>query len=86
MRFNKETQEIKGWQVTFRNNVHMYCHYLEVVKGSSRFDIPCEDTPAEHIGIWVMDLKVEDKIRSELIEVLAKFFDGLGSHYKIYAP
>ena len=79
-----ETQEIEKWQISFRNNVHMYCHHLEVAKGAYRFDVPCEDTPAGFIGIWVKRMpNIEDEIRDEMILVLTKFFDGLGRNYEI---
>lgn len=86
MRFARETQTVDGWEITFTNNVHMYCHSLTVAKANAKLEIPCEDTPAGHIGVWLMDLDIESEIRNALIPVLASFFAGLGKAYKIYDP
>ncbi|MDF1825982.1 MAG: hypothetical protein P1U68_15155 [Verrucomicrobiales bacterium] len=84
MRFKKKFRSSKGWDITFRSNVHMYCHHLEATKSSKRFEVPCEDTPEGFIGIWFMPVEIENEIREDLIPALAEFFEGLGSPFKIH--
>ena len=66
--------------------MHMYCHSLTAAKNISMVDVPCEDTPEGHIGVWLTDLDIEAEVRDELISVLAIFFKRLGKAYKIYIP
>jgi len=84
MRFKKEVQSLKGWDISFRTNVHMYCHRLEATKGGETFEVPCEDAPDGYIGIWFMHTNIADGIRDDLIPVLAEFFEGLGSPFKVF--
>lgn len=84
MRFKKEVQSLNGWKISFKNNVHMYCHHLEATKSGNKLDVPCEDTPDGYIGIWFMNTNFNDKILEELIAVLAVFFQDLGSPFKIF--
>ena len=84
MRFKKEVRSSNGWDMSFRSNVHMYCHRLEATKGGKTFDVPCEDTPEGFIGIWFMHIEIQNEIREDLIPALAEFFEGLGSPFKIY--
>lgn len=86
MRLATETQTIDGWEISFRNNVHMYCHRLAATKGQTQIDVPCEDTPDGHIGIWMTDLGLKRQARDSLATALDGFFSGLGSAYKIYGP
>jgi len=62
----------------------MYCHHLEATKGGNTLDVPCEDTPDGYIGIWFMNTDFNDKIREELIAILAVFFQDQGSPFKIF--
>ena len=75
-----------GWDITFKNNVHMYCHRLKSTKGSTSYEVPCEDTPEGYIGIWFMHTDIDKSVREDLVPVLAEFFHGLGSPFKIYNP
>jgi len=84
MKFRTKTDTVDGWLISLRNNVHMYCHQLTVTKGNTKIDVPCEDTPEGHIGVWVEDLNIDGQNKDDLISSLRPFFDGLGPAYKIY--
>lgn len=84
MKINTETQKVNGWEISFRSNVHMYCHQLTVSSGGTKLDIPCEDTPEGDIGLWVSDLDSKGKTKEDLISALEAFFNELGSAYRIY--
>ncbi len=64
----------------------MYCHSLEATKGGKTFNVPCEDSPDGYIGIWFMNADICESVREELVPILADFFQGLGSPFKIYNP
>ena len=47
-----------GWTIEFRKNIHMYYHSLKATKNGRTFDVPCEDTPGNFVGIWTYQLSL----------------------------
>ena len=86
MKFRKVAEEIQGWEILFQNNVHMYCHRLQLTKNEQTISIPCEDTPDGPTGIWLEGIDIDEDIRRALVPVLSEFFDSLERSDKIYEP
>ena len=80
MKTRKHKSKIEGWDLSLNKNVHMYCHKLSASRGSQTFDIPCEDTPDGHIGVWLDSLDYPDSLSISL----NIFFSQLNENYKIY--
>ena len=86
MKFRKTEQKIKGWNILFKNNVHMYCHQLTVTKGNISISIPCEDLPrtTKTMGIWLEDIKQSEEVKKELKNLLSEWCKELDTETEIY--
>ena len=86
MRFHETKHEIDGWEIFFKNNVHMYCHQLTVKKENLCISIPCEDLPCKDrtIGIWVEKIKESEEVKKELKNVLSKWCKEVETKSEIY--
>ena len=86
MKFRKKINEIDGWQIVFRNNVHMYCHELTVSKNNKNILVPCEDltTKERTIGIWIDNIIETEEVKKELKSILSEWSKGLEAKTEIY--
>jgi hypothetical protein len=77
--------EHNGWLIEFSDNIYMYYHSLKVSKGDHNYDIPCEDTPENFIGIWLYQLNLDDSIVRDLLVGLREWITSQsGINYRIY--
>jgi hypothetical protein len=73
-----------GWEIEFRKNIHMYYHSLKATKDGRTFDVPCEDTPGNFVGIWPYQLSLNAKESPELFEALREWASQSGLKYRLY--
>jgi len=73
-----------GWNVEFQKNIHMYCHRLVATKGNKQYEVPCEDTPAGFLGIWLHGLELDETTINEMQADLAEWAGSSGFTYRIY--
>jgi hypothetical protein len=73
-----------GWKIEFQKNVHMYYHSLKATKDGRTFDVPCEDTPSNFVGIWIHQLSLQPAESSDLRPGLREWADNAGLHYRLY--
>jgi hypothetical protein len=73
-----------AWTIEFRKNVHMYCHSLKATKDGRTFDVPCEDTPGNFVGIWAYQLSLNPEELSDLLDGLREWADQSGLKYRLY--
>ncbi len=80
------TRKYKGWTISFRKNIHMYCHELKASKGDVIYTIPCEDSPVSEglIGIWPYELQTDASTYSSLIQAIHDWATDEGLLYRIY--
>nr|CAP48716.1 putative integron gene cassette protein [uncultured bacterium] len=73
-----------GWNIEFQKNIHMYCHRLITTKGDKHYEVPCEDTPAGFVGIWLYGLELDEMTLSDLQAGLVEWAESSGCTYRIY--
>jgi hypothetical protein len=73
-----------GWTIEFRKNVHMYYHSLMATKDGRTFDVPCEDTPGNFVGIWPGQLSLNPAESLDLREGLREWAAQSGLNYRLY--
>ena len=80
------SEEHNGWTITFRKNIHMYCHLLRLAKNASVYEVQCEDIPLCNglVGMWPYALDLEDSIYQDLLSGLRQWAKHSGIKYRIY--
>jgi len=73
-----------GWSIKFQKNVHMYCHRLVAEKGERQYDVPCEDTPEEFVGVWLYGIGLDDAVLHDLLAGIVEWANSAGFPYRIY--
>jgi hypothetical protein len=76
----------KGWTITFRKNIHMYCHLLKLTKGNCVYEVQCEDLPMSNglVGMWPFALNLEGATYQDLLSGLREWAGQSGMKYRIY--
>ncbi len=79
--------KIDGWDISLQRNVHMYTHALSIQSGQSKFNIDCEDLPAEEktIGIWLYTSTIPQSRVVEIQQVLLKWAKKFPIKFQIYS-
>jgi len=75
-----------GWTVTFKKNIHMYCHLLKLSKGNRVYEVQCEDSPLSNglVGMWPYSLNLEDAEYQDLLLGLREWAKHSGMKYRMY--
>jgi hypothetical protein len=73
-----------GWSIQFQKNVHMYCHRLIATKGNRQYEVPCEDTPAGFLGVWLYGLELDETALRDLQADLVEWAESYRFVYRIY--
>lgn len=75
----------KEWTLSFRRNVHMYCHDLRASDGQAILQVPCEDSAVGTglVLIWPYELQMESSAYSSLIQALHAWAKNEGLSYRI---
>jgi hypothetical protein len=78
--------EYKGWTMSFRRNIHMYCRDLRAIKGKESLQVQCEDSPAGEglVGVWSYLLKLDPTLYADLISALHEWASPEGLNYRLY--
>jgi hypothetical protein len=79
-----DSQEIDGWVVCFRRNIHMYAHSLKLSRGAETYEVGCEDTPDGFVAIWPYELPVDGARLQEIVSVLRKWASAVGLRGRLY--
>ena len=74
-----------GWDISFKKNIHMYCHSLTAKKDGREIEVPCEDMAVcDGVGVWPYTLDLEKEIYSDLLEALRDWVDEQEFDYRLY--
>jgi hypothetical protein len=74
-----------GWFIDFTKNVHMYTHSLKAAKSGEIYDVPCEDTPFDFVGIWPYQLNLDASVLQDLLRGLGDWAGQAGITYRLYS-
>lgn len=61
-----------------------YYHSLKASKDGQTFDVPCEDTPSNFVGIWTYQLSLSATELIDLFAGLREWANQSGLKYRLY--